>query len=156
MNSDRNGIHETAGGGIVPPNFSEMLDKVLANPEIISTVAAALSKGGETSEGEKDGPVKGDRAEKEDTVVNGETVEDGNVNFSPDVTAMMQKLPEVMRLVGPMMSKGEGGKKFSSGANNKRTCLLSAIKPYLNEHRCEAIDYIIRFSELSELIKKIH
>ena len=133
----------SAGGGTVPPNFSEMLDKVLSNPEIISTVAAALSKGGEEPE-----------KEKENTVVKGETAE--NEGTSADVSAMMEKLPEVMKLVGPMMSKGTGsGRPPLTKTSDKRACLLSAIKPYMNPHRCEAIDYIIKFSELSELIKKI-
>ena len=141
MSSERNDTNEIASGGAVPPNFSEMLDKVLAHPEIISSVAAALSKGGEqTAETEK-------KEETADTVKNAPS--------SPDIAAMMQKIPDVMKLVGPMMSKG-GGEIGASKANDKRTCLLNAIKPYLNPHRCEAIDYIIRFSELSELIKNIH
>ncbi|MBR2387210.1 MAG: hypothetical protein IKB02_00415 [Clostridia bacterium] len=139
---------ETTGGNAVPPNFSEMLDKVLANPEIISTVAAALSKGGEEPTAEKV-----ENAEKSETLEKVEVSE--NEPSSHDVAAMMQKLPDVMKLVGPMMSKG-GGKVSSRGAVDKRACLLNAIKPYLNPHRCEAIDYIIRFSELSELIKNIH
>ena len=149
MNSDRNGIHETAGGGIVPPNFSEMLDKVLANPEIISTVAAALSKGGEQA--------ADDATESVDNTLNEELP--NKDNSSPDVAAMMQRLPDVMKVIGPLMSKGGGGmggKAVSVKSSDKRACLLTAIKPYLNPQRCEAIDYIIRFSELSELIKKIH
>ncbi len=148
---DRNDTNETASGGTVPPNFSEMLDKVLANPEIISTVAAALSKGGEEPSVEKEETAQ--KVGASETAAKGETEENGT--SSPDIAAMMQRLPDVMKLVGPMMSKG-GGKSLSSRANDKRTCLLTAIKPYLNPHRCEAIDYIIRFSELSELIKKIH
>ncbi len=151
MSDERNDANEMASGGAVPPNFSEMLDKVLANPEIISTVASALSKSGEQTVAQN-----GETADKEERVETAETAQTAvNEPSSPDVAAMMQKLPDVMKLVGPMMSKG-GGKSVSSRANDKRACLLNAIKPYLNPHRCEAIDYMIRFSELSELIKKIH
>ena len=121
------------------PEFSRMLDKVLSNPEILSSVAAALSKDGK-------GPTK-------EVFVN-EPKEKEVAGDSPDIEAMMQKLPDVMKIVGPMMSKGEG-KSAPSRPNDKRICLLSAMKPYLSPHRCEAIDYIIRISELSELIKKI-
>lgn len=152
MIDQRDGTNEASSGGTVPPNFSEMLDKVLSNPEIISTVAAALSKGGEETTANNDESAK-TLDVSEDGEINQEKVKNEGETPSPDIAVMMQRLPEVMKIVGPMMSRG-GGKGVSK-LNDKRTCLLNAIKPYLNPHRCEAIDYIIRFSELSELIKTI-
>lgn len=127
------------------PDISRMLDKVLSNPEIISTVAAALSKGGVESS-EKAVSESEEKEEKE--------VEEELAEGSPDISAVMQRLPEVMKIVGPMMSR-DGGKSAPSRPKDKRSCLLSAMKPYLSPHRCEAIDSIIRISELSELIKNI-
>ena len=137
------GDREEAKG--LPPNFSEMLDKVLANPEIISSVAAALSKGKDEEKGDGEA-LKVDLKEKE-----GET----SFEPSPDISAMMQKLPEVMKIVGPMMSKGEG-KHTAPRESDRRACLLTAIKPYLSPHRCEAVDYIIKFSQLREIIKRMY
>ena len=128
---------ETLGAS---PDLSRMLDKVLSNPEILSSVAAALSKDG--------------KSQTKEIFVN-EQKEKEVAGGSPDIEAMMQNIPDVMKIVGPMMSKGDG-RSAPSRPNDKRACLLSAMKPYLNSHRCEAIDYIIRISELSELIKKIH
>ena len=41
----------------------------------------------------------------------------------------------------------------SSGVgSSKRTALLSALKPFCNEHRCRTIDYMIGISKLSETL----
>ena len=44
---------------------------------------------------------------------------------------------------------GNGGKS-PSGGSGRRTALLSALKPFCNEHRCRTIDYMISISKLSE------
>ena len=44
---------------------------------------------------------------------------------------------------------GGSGSKGSSGSG-RRTALLSALKPFCNEHRCRTIDYMISISKLSE------
>lgn len=48
----------------------------------------------------------------------------------------------------PMLSSSGGGK----GGSSKRTALLSALKPFCNEHRCRTIDYMIGISRLSETL----
>ena len=78
------GDREEAKG--LPPNFSEMLDKVLANPEIISSVASALSKGKDEDKGDGEA-LKVDLKEKE-----GET----SYEPSPDISAMMQDRKSVV------------------------------------------------------------
>ena len=72
-----------------------------------------------------------------------------------DIDVMMQKLPEVMKLITPVLSSGKKG-VAEVDTSDKRSCLLTAIKPYLNPARCEAIDYMIKFSQLSEIIKQIN
>ena len=56
------------------------------------------------------------------------------------------KLPELLN----MLSSGGGGIK-----QNRRSELLCALKPYLSQNRSEAIDKIIRFSELSSVLKNL-
>ena len=48
----------------------------------------------------------------------------------------------------PMLPSSGGGK----GGASKRTALLSALKPFCNEHRCRTIDYMIGISRLSETL----
>ncbi len=47
----------------------------------------------------------------------------------------------------PMLSSSGG-----SGGSSKRCALLSALKPFCNEHRCRTIDYMIGISKLSETL----
>ena len=42
-----------------------------------------------------------------------------------------------------------GGSK-GLACSGRRTALLSALKPFCNEHRCRTIDYMISISRLSE------
>ena len=46
----------------------------------------------------------------------------------------------------PMLSSSGGNR----GGSSKRCALLSALKPFCNEHRCRTIDYMIGISKLSE------
>ena len=46
----------------------------------------------------------------------------------------------------PMLSSS------GSGGSSKRCALLSALKPFCNEHRCRTIDYMIGISKLSETL----
>ena len=131
----------------LPNDFSAMIDKVLSNPEILTTVASALSGSSVNGAGEENAKT----AEKE-------KVEDSVQAASAlDTDAMMQRLPQMMKLLSPMLSGGGAKSQGSSAApSDKRTCLLLAIKPYLSPERCEAIDYIVKFSKLSEILKTIN
>ena len=124
----------------VPNDFSAMLNKVLSNPQIIATVASALSD--KSSEKTEPTPIE-------------ERVSKDNSELSYDVEAMMQKLPQMMKVLSPMMSGGAKGAP-SPQKDDKRACLLHAIKPYLNPARQEAVDYIIKFSQISEILKALN
>ena len=143
--SDAADVNERADIGL-PNDFSAMLDKVLSNPEILTTVASALS--GVSSNG---------GAEASNKDIEKSSAEQSVAAPAPlDTDAMMQKLPQMMKMLSPMLS-GSGAKNHSPAhdPSDKRTCLLLAIKPYLSPERCEAIDYIIKFSKLSEILKTI-
>ena len=66
--------------------------------------------------------------------------------------ALMAKLPEVMAALSS--ERGTGGTK--KAPPDKRTALLLALRPYLSESRCEAIDYITRLGKLSDLLKNLN
>ncbi len=128
--------------------ISSMIDKIMANPELISMVASAL--GGSSG--------KSESAEKEKEQA--EAAEGGNetaVSASESAgLPSMEKLPELVAAIAPMLSSA-GGKSPSLGKlsapKDKRACLLAALKPYLSRERCEAIDYMIRLGALSEVFR---
>ena len=66
--------------------------------------------------------------------------------------ATLSKLPDMIGAIAPLLSS-ELSKHPKR--DDKRACLLRALKPYLSSGRSEAIDYIIRFSEISDLLKNL-
>ncbi|MBQ5633719.1 MAG: hypothetical protein IIV11_02410, partial [Clostridia bacterium] len=67
-------------------------------------------------------------------------------------TSAPERLPEAISALAPLLS-GEGVKH--SKRDNDRACLLRALKPYLSPGRSEAIDYIIKFSSIADLLKNL-
>ncbi len=107
--------------------ISNAFQKILENPEIINTVAAAIGM---------PSPTNAAAAEKID-----------EAHKAPD--------NEAMATLAPLLSS-ISQKSPSSKISSNQACLLRALKPYVNPNRCEAIDYIIKISEISQLLKKIN
>ncbi|MBR0443624.1 MAG: hypothetical protein IIX15_04720 [Clostridia bacterium] len=66
---------------------------------------------------------------------------------------LMSKLPALLRIVQTMtepVSKGACSKPDTPVA------LLTALRPYLNDHRRQALDTMIRISRLSESLRSLH
>lgn len=114
------------------PAFSEMLGKVLSNPEILGAVAGAVSGGASIKHKEEPTPAPAS--------------EPSQFKLPEGIG---EKLPELMSVMGPIMS----GKTPSGRTDDKRSCLLRAIKPYVNPSRQEAIEYMIKFSVLADVLK---
>lgn len=107
--------------------ISDAFQKILANPEIISTVASAIGM---------PSPIKSD--EEKPSAPDGEAPKaDALAAFAPILNSI---------------SKKDSSPRISSN----QASLLRALKPYVNPNRCEAIDYIIKISEISQLLKKIN
>ena len=136
-------LSDTSGAGL-PPNFSQLLDKVLANPEIITAVASALSQNSSKSEEE---------TPSETSATSAETVAE-TPSAPPDIAVMAQKLPEVLKLLTPSQTEGKKSAPLSHSADS-RACLLNAMKPYMSKQRCEAIDYIVGFSRIADVLKHL-
>ena len=153
--SEVNSINEREGPAketlsLPQMDLSGMLGKLLANPQIIETVASALSNGNENGS-----PQVTNSAPSVNVEQNGEQVSEETP--TPDIAAMAQKLPEIMSMLGPVVQqKNDHKPNQSHTVSDKRACLLNAMKPYMSPQRCAAIDYIIKFSQLSEIIKKIN
>ena len=107
--------------------ISDAIQKILANPKIISDVAAAMGMSM---------PAKLDEAK-----------------LSADQEAISDS---VLSSLAPTLKalSGTGGK--GSAVSKDQACLLRSLKPYVSEGRRQAIDYIIRITEISQILKNTH
>jgi hypothetical protein len=117
--------------------LSSTLNEILSNPQMlsaISSIAQGLKNGNSAQALEKkDIPSESGR-------------ENENTQKNESDASIQSKLPELLN----MLSQGNGNAKQS-----QRSELLFALKPYLSQSRSEAIDKIIRFSELSSVFKSL-
>lgn len=135
-----------------PPNFSEMIDKVLANPQLIGAVASALSSSGASGNGGP--PPTNSQTVQSEPKREEEEAAPASSFGGIDSSVLADKLPEILKVIGPIMQSGTG-KSDGHKSDDRRSCLLKAMKPYLNSHRGEAIEYIIKFSQLAEILKRM-
>ncbi|MBO5670927.1 MAG: hypothetical protein J6S41_05195 [Clostridia bacterium] len=73
---------------------------------------------------------------------------------------MLAKLPQMMSAIAPLLAGGKGGKKEDGpsgdkGDAEKRKRLLAALKPYLSSSRREAVDSILKVTEMTDLMGKM-
>ena len=112
--------------------FSSILNGILSNPEMMAMISSMAGK------------LKSENAPAESEAV--EASEAAAPASAPE------RLPEAISALAPLLS-GEGVKH--SKRDNDRACLLRALKPYLSPGRSEAIDYIIKFSSIADLLKNL-
>lgn len=103
------------------PDLGAMVSKLLGNPELLSQIASTV---GVDMPSAKENPPEPE----------------------PETEAKPASVPSADGLLSLI---GGSGSKGSSGSG-RRTALLSALKPFCNEHRCRTIDYMISISKLSE------
>ena len=108
------GEQEASGG----TQILEMADKLLANPEIIASVASAL--------GLKH-PLEG---KKEEAPPPPETQEVATSGGGAQILPPKDKLPELISTIAPLLG---GLTSQKSHSDDRRACLLRALKPYLCE-----------------------
>lgn len=133
----------------VSPSLSDAINKLMANPEIISTVASAL--GNMQAKGEQEPPIQTSEPNEPQPAVqsSGDT---HSASAPPDIGALMANLAPIMSGLGG--TKGQQ-KVHERRETDRREALLCALKPYVSEGRREAIDYIIRISQISDILKNI-
>ncbi len=70
---------------------------------------------------------------------------------------MLAKLPAMIETVKPMLqnlsSPPREDKERLPKEHDRRAALLLALKPYLSPHRCEAVDYIVKISGITKLLR---
>ncbi len=107
------------------PDLGAMVSKLLGNPELISQIASTVGIDAPTDQPE----------------LPPEALEDKAASAPPVSGGLDSLLPMISMLGG-----GSGG----GGSSSRRCALLSALKPFCNEHRCKTIDYMIGISKLSD------
>ena len=115
--------------------LSSALNQIFSNPQMlsaISSMAQSLKSNNSVAP-----PVEASATEKEKS----------EPPPSQSATAIPEKLPELLNMLS---SSSPSGVK-----QNRRSELLCALKPYLSQSRSDAIDKIIRFSELSSVFKAL-
>ena len=116
--------------------LSDAIDRLLANPELLSTVASAIG-------------VSKENKDKSDSVA--ESAQKTSQEKS-EASAIPQKMPEMMATLSPVLSALSDKGKLP---DDDRSRLLCALKPYVNPHRREAIDTIVQLSKISEVFKTV-
>ena len=115
-------------------DFSSVLGNILSNPEMLSSIKSIAQK------------LQSDAAQNQIAEQKAEEQPP-----SPEVSDTQNaKATQAISALAPLLSAD-----FSklSRSDDKRACLLRALKPYLSEGRCEAVEYIIKFSAISDIIK---
>lgn len=121
---------QTGTEALSTDNISAAVGKLLEHPELISMVASVL---GGTSPPPSE-PV--------------DPIGEANDGDSVSVGAQVKDAPDIMASLIPMLSKLACG-----GGSCRHEALLCALKPYVSASRCEAIDYILKISRMSSLVK---
>ena len=83
--------------------------------------------------------------------------------FLPGQPAMLEKLPQIMSMLSPMLSSPTSAQPstpaHSTGVTSHhgtdRDHLLLALKPFLSHERQEAVDAILRIARLGVLLKQL-
>lgn len=145
-----------------------LLGKLLSNPDLIRNISSILGKSGEGIPQAQDGTTQ--EAPSQPTNLpplgNNEAVADGisRVLSNPE---MMAKLPDVMKMLAPMMQQTQSAQGASipasatpshGGGHDRRGCrndLLVALKPFLSPERCRAIDMLLGLSRLGDALQKM-
>lgn len=148
--------------------------------DVLAKIAPALSGGamGGATSGATGGTVENSSADTADGATAGASVGSSDAatgsaasgglpfSISPE---LMSRLPAIMSSLSSSFG-GSGSSFGGSGSSspvgsfggsahhpsqNKRLALLHALRPYLSEHRRDAIDRIVKITALGDLLKKL-
>lgn len=118
--------------------LSAALGEIFSNPDMLSAISSMAQK---LKNGDKSNiPSENNESKPEEKAESKTPAQDG-------LGAMADKLPDIMNMLS-----GKG----NDPAQRRRSDLLCALKPYLSQSRCDAIDRMIRISELSSVFKTLN
>ena len=123
--------------------ISDAIERLLANPELLSTVASAI--------GISKPEVSSESASEIQKTSENEPIST-HESTSQKAQSATQKLPEAITALSPMLTALTSIKKTPDDDLSR---LLFALKPYVSGHRREAIDTMVQISKLSEVFKNV-
>lgn len=132
-----------------------LLGKLLSSPDLMKNLSSVLGASGTA-----------DPTASVSASASAENVGEGisRVLSNPE---MMAKLPDVMKMLAPMMQQGSSSgasvpavaaASHGGGERDRRSCrndLLVALKPFLSPERCRAIDMLLGLSRLGDALQKM-
>lgn len=132
-----------------------LLGKLLSSPDLVKNLSSVLGASGTA-----------DPTASVSASASAENVGEGisRVLSNPE---MMAKLPDVMKMLAPMMQQGSSSgasvpavaaASHGGGERDRRSCrndLLVALKPFLSPERCRAIDMLLGLSRLGDALQKM-
>lgn len=132
-----------------------LLGKLLSSPDLMKNLSSVLGASGTA-----------DPTASVSASPSAEKVGEGisRVLSNPE---MMAKLPDVMKMLAPMMQQGSSSgasvpavaaASHGGGERDRRGCrndLLVALKPFLSPERCRAIDMLLGLSRLGDALQKM-
>ena len=121
--------------------FSAALDGILSDPEMMSMISSMAEK------------LKGGSSPPEETPSSASQQPSSGEASEASLTAALPDLGNLGGAISALAPLLSGGLLASTAQDDKRACLLRALKPYLSKNRCDAIDQIIMLSRLSGLLK---
>ena len=153
-------MSELASNSPTSTDSGALLGTLLSNPDLIRNISSMLG-GTNTGTTEQAVPTPSSTPS-----LNNETVADGisRVLSNPE---MMAKLPDVMKMLAPMVQQTQSAQGASvpasatpshGGGHDRRGCrndLLLALKPFLSPERCRAIDMLLGLSRLGDVLQKM-
>lgn len=137
------------------------ISKLMSNPTLMAAVNEAVAgmkkPQGDSAQGSGDSSPaeeaegKAPDTEKDETARSASATP-GGLPFDPSMLAAFSSM-----LGGLNIGSGSPGRHGGSGdEERKRRCaLLSALKPYLNPHRRETIDYMLGIDRLSDALHTV-
>ena len=142
-----------------PADTSALLGSLLSNPDLIRNLSSMLG-GANTGAAEQTTPTPPPPSFGNEAVADGIS----RVLSNPE---MMAKLPDMMKMIAPMMQQTQAAEGASvpaiatpehKGERDRRGCrndLLLALKPFLSPERCRAIDMLLGLSRLGDALQKM-
>ena len=138
-----------------PPN--DLLGTLLSNPELIARVGAVL--------GAMNGRAENSESQSEASPKNEASTfapaGDGIATLLQN-PAILEKLPQMLAVMKPLMDNHVSKPQAEAGAvnappshSNQREHLLLSLKPFLSKERCDAVDAILRISQLGDVLGKL-
>ena len=137
--------------------IAEMLSSVLSNPELLQKIRDTVGTTG------NDGKSVVTEASASNSVAAEASPTAPPVDGLASILAnpeMMAKLPQVMALLSPMLEKSiptqaTPAVSLPKSSESHRNELLLALKPFLSPERQNAVDVMLRVSQLGQVLRHI-